>query len=65
MLESKLNFNLALVTNKNDTNTSLTYVNKAISLNPSYVKAILHRANIYMSQEKFDEALKDFEVSLG
>ncbi|CAG7678294.1 unnamed protein product [Allacma fusca] len=61
-LESKINFNLALVSGKNSLDNSLLYVNKAITLNPNYVKALLHRATILMNTEKFDEAIKDYEL---
>jgi len=34
---------------------------KAIELNPTYLKAILRRAEIYDETEKLDEALKDYQ----
>merc|ERR1712179_80595 len=37
---------------------------KAIELNPSYLKALLRRAEIYEETEKLDEALKDYQSVL-
>lgn len=62
VLASKINFNLALIAGKSSSELSLTFVNKALSLNPKYVKALLHRATIHTEQEKFEEAVRDYEV---
>ena len=37
---------------------------KAVELNPSYLKALLRRAEIYEETEKLDEALKDYQSVL-
>ncbi|CAH1404676.1 unnamed protein product [Nezara viridula] len=37
---------------------------KAIELEPSYIKALLRRAQLYESSEKLDEALEDFKKIL-
>jgi len=38
---------------------------KAIELNPTYLKALLRRAEIYEETDKLDEALKDFQAVIG
>jgi len=38
---------------------------KAVELNPSYLKAIQRRAELYESTDKLDEALKDFQAVLA
>lgn len=35
--------------------------NRALDLNPQYVKAVLRRAELYEKTEKLDEALKDYQ----
>ncbi|XP_010869519.2 tetratricopeptide repeat protein 1 [Esox lucius] len=37
---------------------------KAIELNPSYVRAILRRAELYEKTDKLDEALEDYKTAL-
>lgn len=38
---------------------------KAIELNPSYIKALLRRAEIYEETDKLDESLKDYQSVLS
>ncbi|XP_007464473.1 PREDICTED: tetratricopeptide repeat protein 1 [Lipotes vexillifer] len=38
---------------------------KAIQLNPSYIRAILRRAELYEKTDKLDEALEDYKSILG
>ncbi len=56
--------NLSLIALKlGEADEALVLVNKAIDLNSSYLKAILHRAQIHNVKELFDEAVRDYEVS--
>lgn len=64
-IQSKLNFNLALIYSKQGKNEdSIDYCSKAIALNADYLKAILHRARQYVLKESYDEAVQDFEAAL-
>jgi len=56
--------NLSLIALKlGEADEALVLVNKAIDLNSSYLKAILHRATIHNVKELFDEAVRDYEVN--
>lgn len=63
-LESKFSFNLSLIFFKlRMYDESLQYVTKAVDINPSYYKAVVHRAAIFNAKEMYEEAARDFEVS--
>jgi len=62
-IESKMSMNLSLIAFKlGETDEALTLVNRAVELNGSYLKALLHRAQVHKAKEMFDEAVRDFEV---
>jgi len=46
------------------TDLAIKNCTKAIELNPTYLKALLRRAEIYEETEKLDEALKDYQSVL-
>ncbi|XP_076179884.1 tetratricopeptide repeat domain 1 [Ptiloglossa arizonensis] len=47
-----------------DKESAISDCTKAIELNPSYVKALVRRAQLYEETEKLDEALEDFKKVL-
>lgn len=44
--------------------TAITDCSKAIQLNPTYIRAILRRAELYEKTDKLDEALEDYKSVL-
>jgi len=63
-IESKMSMNLSLIAFKlGETDEALTLVNRAVELNGSYLKALLHRAQVHKAKEMFDEAVRDFETA--
>jgi len=64
-IQSKLHFNIALITLKqNKLDESLAACSKAIELNSKYLKAIIHRAKVYVQKEMYDDAVHDYEAAL-
>lgn len=60
---SKLNFNLALVSSAQGNNkTALDYCLAAIKLDPNYVKAQLKLAQLYLDMEMYEEAVRELEA---
>lgn len=56
---------MALIFNKlNKLDESIASCTKAIDLNSSYLKAILHRARLYCQKEMYDDAVHDYEAAL-
>ena len=59
---AKLYFNRATVAAKQKkTNECISDCDKAIELDPSYVKPLLRRAKCYMESEQYEEAVRDYE----
>lgn len=46
---------------KGDRNKALKYLNKAISVNPEYPVSYLYLGKLYYSNQKFDEAVSEFD----
>lgn len=62
-VQSKMSLNLSLIAFKlGEMDNALTCVNEALDLNPSYLKALLHRAQVHKAKDMYDEAVRDFEV---
>jgi len=63
-IQSKMYMNLSLISLRMSLeDDALEYVNKALELNPSYLKAHIHRATVHTAKEKFDEAVRDYEAA--
>jgi len=63
-IESKMSLNLSLIALKlGEVDEGLTLVNRAVELNPSYLKALLHRAQLHKTKEMFNEAVSDYEAA--
>lgn len=45
-------------------NVTISFVFAAIQLNPTYIRAILRRAELYEKTDKLDEALEDYKSIL-
>ncbi|KII63169.1 Tetratricopeptide repeat protein 1 [Thelohanellus kitauei] len=48
----------------NDHKSAIYHTSKAIDLEPTYLKAILRRANMYELNEDFEHAINDHELAL-
>ena len=56
-----INFNLGMAYNKLKQNEqALVHLNKAISMNPSYGKALVKRGEVNTALGNHEEALRDF-----
>ena len=40
---------------------ALSHLNKALQLNPTYLKALVKRGEVHQQLENFDDALRDFQ----
>jgi len=61
------NFNATILLNisicyvkLNNNREALVALNKAVKFNPKYSKALVKRGEVYMAQEDFNEAIRDF-----
>jgi len=65
-IESKLTFNLSLIAHKSgNLDESMLHCNKAIVLNSTYLKAIIHRAKLHQLKELYEDSVRDYEVIIN